>query len=392
MGDSLMKVLSVHNHYQQFGGEDKVFASETALLESHGHQVVRFTVSNDQASDLGPLDLAKATIWNEDIYQELRALIRKEQPHIAHFYNTFLLVSPAAYHAVKEEGVPVVQALQNYRLLCPNKGLFFRENKVCEECIGKFVPWPGVVHGCYRGSRPQTAVVAAMLSFHRAIRTYQDKIDLFIPTIEFVKEKHIEGGFPPEKMMVKPNFLDPDPGLGSGEGDFVLFVGRLTEEKGVLTLLKAWESLGQQVPLKILGDGPLSEYAQQVASQNSGVEYLGFKSAQEIYELMGQARALICPSEWYEPFGLVIIEAYAKGTPVIAANQGSMKTLIDHQRTGLHFDPGQADQLVEQVKWMLAHPSEWQQMRRAVRSEFEQKYTAEQNYQRLIHIYQKAIG
>lgn len=387
-----MKVLSVHNHYQQFGGEDKVFASETALLESHGHQVVRFTVSNDQASDLGPLDLAKATIWNEDIYQELRALIRKEQPHIAHFYNTFLLVSPAAYHAVKEEGVPVVQALQNYRLLCPNKGLFFRENKVCEECIGKFVPWPGVVHGCYRGSRPQTAVVAAMLSFHRAIRTYQDKIDLFIPTIEFVKEKHIEGGFPPEKMMVKPNFLDPDPGLGSGEGDFVLFVGRLTEEKGVLTLLKAWESLGQQVPLKILGDGPLSEYAQQVASQNSGVEYLGFKSAQEIYELMGQARALICPSEWYEPFGLVIIEAYAKGTPVIAANQGSMKTLIDHQRTGLHFDPGQADQLVEQVKWMLAHPSEWQQMRRAVRSEFEQKYTAEQNYQRLIHIYQKAIG
>jgi glycosyltransferase involved in cell wall biosynthesis len=392
MGDSLMKVLSVHNHYQQFGGEDKVFASETALLESHGHQVVRFTVSNDQASDLGPLDLAKATIWNEDIYQELRALIRKEQPHIAHFYNTFLLVSPAAYHAVKEEGVPVVQALQNYRLLCPNKGLLFRENKVCEECIGKFVPWPGVVHGCYRGSRPQTAVVAAMLSFHRTIRTYQDKIDLFIPTIEFVKEKHVEGGFPPEKMMVKPNFLDPDPGLGSGEGDFVLFVGRLTEEKGVLTLLKAWESLGQRVPLKILGDGPLSEYTQKAASQNSGVEYLGFKSAQEIYELMGQARALVCPSEWYEPFGLVIIEAYAKGTPVIAANQGSMKTLIDHQRTGLHFDPGQADQLVEQVEWMLAHPSEWQQMRRAVRSEFEQKYTAEQNYQRLIHIYQKAIG
>jgi glycosyltransferase involved in cell wall biosynthesis len=387
-----MKVLSVHNHYQQFGGEDKVFASETALLESHGHQVVRFTVSNDQASDWGPLDLAKATIWNEDIYQELRTLIRKEKPQVAHFYNTFLLVSPAAYHAAKEEGIPVIQALQNYRLLCPNKGLLFRENKVCEECIGKFVPWPGIVHGCYRGSRPQTAVVAAMLSFHRTIRTYQDKIDLFIPTIEFVKEKHIEGGFPPEKMMVKPNFLDPDPGLGSGEGDFVLFVGRLTEEKGVLTLLKAWESLGQQIPLKILGDGPLNEYTQQVARQNSGVEYLGFKSAQEIYEIMGQARALVCPSEWYEPFGLVIIEAYAKGTPVIAANQGSMKTLIDHQRTGLHFDPGQADQLVEQVEWMLAHPSEWQQMRKAVRSEFEQKYMAEQNYQRLIHIYQRAIG
>ncbi len=386
-----MKILSVHNHYQQFGGEDNVFARETALLESYGHQVVRFTVSNDQASDLGPLELAKATIWNEDVYQELRALIRKERPNVAHFYNTFLLISPAAYHAVKEEGVPVVQALQNYRLLCPNKGLLFRENKVCEECVGKFFPWPGVVHGCYRDSRPQTSVIAAMLSFHRTIRTYQDKIDLFVPSTEFVKEKHVKGGFPPEKMMVKPNFLDTDPGLGSGEGDFVLFVGRLTEEKGVLTLLKAWESLGQHIPLKILGNGPLREYTQQVASQNSGVEYLGFKSAQEIYELMGQARALVCPSEWYEPFGLVVIEAYAKGTPVIAAKQGAMKTLLEHQRTGLHFDPGEAGKLIEQVKWMLAHPSQWQQMRRTVRSEFEQKYTGEKNYQTLIHIYQSAI-
>jgi glycosyltransferase involved in cell wall biosynthesis len=386
-----MKVLSIHNHYQQFGGEDNVFANETALLESRGHEVVRFTVSNEQASDLGPLDLVKATIWNENIYQELRTLVRKERPNVAHFYNTFLLISPAAYHAVKEEGVPVVQALPNYRLLCPNKGLLFRENKVCEECVGKFFPWPGVVHGCYRGSRPQTAVIAAMLSFHRTIRTYQDKIDMFIPTIDFVKEKHIEGGFPPEKMMVKPNFLDPDPGLGSGEGDFVLFVGRLTEEKGIFTLLKAWESLGEKIPLKILGSGPLSEYTKQVASQHSGIEYLGFKSAQEIYELMGRARALVCPSEWYEPFGLVIIEAYAKGTPVIAAKRGAMKTLVEHQRTGLHFEPGQADKLIEQVQWMLAHPPEWQQMRTAVRSEFEQKYTGEKNYQTLIHIYQSAI-
>jgi glycosyltransferase involved in cell wall biosynthesis len=387
-----MKVLSIHNHYQQFGGEDKVFASETALLESYGHQVVRFTVTNDRASDLGPLDLAKATIWNQDIYEELRALIRKEKPDVAHFYNTFLLVSPAAYHAVKEEGVSVVQSLQNYRLLCPNKGLLFRENKVCEECVGKFFPWPGVVHGCYRDSRAQTAVIAAMLAIHRALRTYQDKIDLFIPTIEFVKEKHVEGGFPPEKMMVKPNFLHPDPGLGSGEGDFVLFVGRLTEEKGLRTLLKAWQTLGHRIPLKITGTGPLTEYTEQIARQHDGVEYLGFRSAQEIYELMGEAKALICPSEWYEPFGLVIIEAYAKGTPIIAANQGSMKTLVKHQSTGLHFAPGEADKLIEQVEWMLAHPQEWQQMRKAVRLEFEQKYTAEQNYQRLIHIYQKAIS
>lgn len=387
-----MKVLSVHNHYQQFGGEDKVFANETELLEAHGNQVVRFTISNDQASDLGPIDLAKATIWNEDIYQELRSVIQKERPQVAHFYNTFLLISPAAYHAAKAEGVPVVQSLQNYRLLCPNKGLLFRENKICEECVGKFFPWPGVVHGCYRGSRPQTAVIVAMLTLHRTLKTYQNKIDLFIPTIDFVAEKHVEGGFPPEKMMVKPNFLDPDPGVGAGQGDFVLYVGRLTEEKGIFTLLKAWETLGQHIPLKIIGSGPLTEYTEQVANRNPGVEYLGFKPMQEIFELMGQARALICPSEWYEPFGLVVIEAYAKGTPVIAGNQGSLRTLVEHQRTGLHFAPGYADKLVKEVEWMLAHAYEWQQMRKAARAEFEQKYTAERNYQRLIHIYQTAIG
>lgn len=387
-----MKVLSVHNHYQQFGGEDKVFANETELLEAHGNQVVRFTISNDQASDLGPIDLAKATIWNEDIYQELRSVIQKERPQVAHFYNTFLLISPAAYHAAKAEGVPVVQSLQNYRLLCPNKGLLFRENKICEECVGKFFPWPGIVHGCYRGSRPQTAVIVAMLTLHRTLKTYQNKIDLFIPTIDFVAEKHVEGGFPPEKMMVKPNFLDPDPGVGAGQGDYVLYVGRLTEEKGIFTLLKAWETLGQHIPLKIIGSGPLTEYTEQVANRNPGVEYLGFKPMQEIFELMGQARALICPSEWYEPFGLVVIEAYAKGTPVIAGNQGSLRTLVEHQRTGLHFAPGYADKLVKEVEWMLAHAYEWQQMRKAARAEFEQKYTAERNYQRLIHIYQTAIG
>jgi glycosyltransferase involved in cell wall biosynthesis len=387
-----MKVLSVHNHYQQFGGEDKVFANETELLEAHGNQVVRFTISNDQASDLGPIDLAKATIWNEDIYQELRSVIQKERPQVAHFYNTFLLISPAAYHAAKAEGVPVVQSLQNYRLLCPNKGLLFRENKICEECVGKFFPWPGVVHGCYRGSRPQTAVIVAMLTLHRTLKTYQNKIDLFIPTIDFVAEKHVEGGFPPEKMMVKPNFLDPDPGVGAGQGDYVLYVGRLTEEKGIFTLLKAWETLGQHIPLEIIGSGPLTEYTEQVANRNPGVEYLGFKPMQEIFELMGQARALICPSEWYEPFGLVVIEAYAKGTPVIAGNQGSLRTLVEHQRTGLHFAPGYADKLVKEVEWMLAHAYEWQQMRKAARAEFEQKYTAERNYQRLIHIYQTAIG
>ncbi len=246
-------MLLLHNRYQQPGGEDQVFAAEGNLLEAHGHQVLRYTRHNDQVTDQNPLALAGATVWNQAVYRELRTLIRRERPQVAHFHNTLPMISPAAYYAARAEGVPVVQTLHNYRLLCPN-ALFYRDGQVCEDCLGKAVPWPGVVHACYRESRASSGAVATMLTAHRAIGTWKKAVDMYVALTEFARQKFVQGGLPAEKIVVKPNFIEPDPGSGEGRGHYALFVGRLSQEKGVDTLLAAWEQLGEKVPLKIVGD------------------------------------------------------------------------------------------------------------------------------------------
>lgn len=384
-----MRVLLAHNRYQQAGGEDQVFAAEGSLLESHGHRVVRYTVHNDRVDEMSRPALARATVWNGAVYQQLRALIREERPDVAHFHNTFPLISPAAYYAARAEGVPVVQTLHNYRLLCPN-ALFFRDGGVCEDCLGKAVPWPGVLHACYRDNWPASGVVAGMLSAHRALKTWERAVDAYIALTDFARRKFVQGGLPEEKISVKPNFTLPDPGVGEGEGDFFLFVGRLSKEKGVEAMLAAWEKLGGRARLKIVGDGPLEGQVSKAAKRLTGVEFLGRRPKDSVLELMKKGRALIFPSEWYEGFPMVIVEAYATGLPVIATDLGSMSSLIEHGRTGLHFRPGDAASLAARVEWVLSKPAELERMRRETRRAFEANYSAERNYQTLIDIYERA--
>ena len=384
-----MKVLAVHNSYQQSGGEDHVFLAEVALLESYGHQVVRYSTHNDRAAQMNRLTLAGAALWNHSTYRQLRTIIRRERPRIAHFHNTFPLVSPAGYYAARAEGVPVVQTLHNYRLLCPN-ALFFRDGRVCEDCMGKAIPWPGVVHRCYRGSRAASGLVTAMLATHRALRTWTEMVDVYVALTEFSRYKFIEGGLPTEKVAVKPNFVHPDPGPGRSRRGHALFVGRLSPEKGVGTLLAAWEHLEGRTPLKIVGAGPLTWQVIEAASRNPLVEYLGHRPAEEVQSLMKEASFLIFPSEWYETFGLVVAEAFATATPVIAANIGAVGELVDHGRVGLRFRPGDPEDLAAQVEWYFSHQEKHAWMRRQARAEFEAKYTAERNYQSLMEIYQSA--
>jgi glycosyltransferase involved in cell wall biosynthesis len=385
-----MKVLAVHNRYQQPGGEDQVFLAETTLLESYGHRVVRYSTHNDRVAGMNRLALAGNTLWNSSTYRELRALIRQERPHVAHFHNTFPLVSPAGYYAAKAEGVPVVQTLHNYRLLCPN-ALFFRDGRVCEDCMGKVIPWPGVVHKCYRGSRAASGLVTAMLTTHRVLRTWTEMVDAYVALTEFARRKFVEGGLPAEKMVVKPNFVYPDPGPGEGRGGYALFVGRLSPEKGVGTLLAAWERLDRQVPLKVVGDGPLREQVVEAPDRHPCVEYLGYRPAEEVHGLMKEASMLVFPSEWYETFGRVAAEAFATATPVIAADIGAVAELVEHGHTGLRFRPGDPEDLAAQVGWFLSHPEEHARMRREARAEFEAKYTAERNHQMMMEIYESAL-
>jgi glycosyltransferase involved in cell wall biosynthesis len=384
-----MHILTVHNKYQIRGGEDESQELERRTLQEYGHQVDLYEEDNNRVKSLNSVQMALRTIWSTEAYQVVKQKLQNSTYNIVHIQNFFPLISPSVYYAAKEQGVAVIQTLRNYRLLCPN-ALFFRNGQVCEDCLGKFIPYPGVLHGCYRENKMVTGGVAAMLTVHRAMNTWTQMVDIYITLTEFARQKMIQGGMPAEKIVVKPNFVHPDPGLGEGRGNYALFVGRLSVEKGLDTLLAAWEKLGGKIPLKIIGDGPLSEEVIAAAKKNPQVEWLGRRPMTEVYTLMGEAMFLVFPSKWYETFGRVAVEAFAKGTPVIAANIGAIAELVESGRTGLHFRPGDAEDLAAKVEWLLANPAKLAQMRQEARAEFEAKYTADRNYQKLMEIYIQA--
>ena len=385
-----MKILLCHNFYQQPGGEDQCFEAEARLLEAGGHEVARCTAHNDAINGMGRLDAARRTFWNAETYARVRALVRRERPAVMHCTNTFPLLSPAAYYAARAEGVPVVQALHNYRLLCPN-ALFLRDGRVCEDCLHRPLAWPAVLHGCYRGDRAATAVVAAMTAGHRMLRTWSRAVDLYYTPSEFARRKFLQAGMAADRIAVKPNFVAPDPGPGTGRGGYVVFVGRLSPEKGLDVLLGAWARMGRPVRLRVVGDGPLADVVRAACSRDPRIEWQGWRPAEEVLSIVGEAACLVMPSTWYETFGRTIIEAFARGTPVVASRLGAMAELVDDGRTGRLFTPGDAADLAAKVQRLLADPAGLGRMREAARREYEGKYTADINYRLLLTIYERAV-
>ena len=362
-----------------------MFASERLLLEQHGHEVRAFKMHNDQVEATGKLKLARATIWNRDVYAQLRVVCRDFKPDIAHFHNTFPLISPAGYQAAKDEGAAVVQTLHNYRLLCAG-ATFFRDNKVCEDCLTKKIKWPAIAHKCYRDNRGASAVTAAMLSIHHIRGTYRTLVDRYIALSDFARVKFIQGGLPADRITVKPNFVDPDPGAGSGDGGYALFVGRLTIEKGVQTLLDAWAMMNKPL-LRIVGDGPLREHVERESKRIAHVEYLGRKSQAEVATLMGGAQVLVFPSVWYEGMPRTIIESFAKGTPVIASDLGTMSSMISDGINGYLFPPGDARSLAS----IASDAQKLSAISRAgVRQSYLDLYSGESNATQLEAIYASA--
>jgi len=386
-----MKVLIAHNFYKQPGGEDHCVAAEVAMLKAHGHTVAEYFVHNNSIDTMNGLNVAARTIWSRPTFYELRQLFRRHRPQIVHFHNTFPLISPAAYYAAREENIPVVQTVHNFRLLCAN-ALLFRNGEVCEDCIGKAIGWPGVVHRCYRGSLTATSAVAAMLGVHRAMGTWSTAVDMYIALTEFGRRKLVAGGLPADKVAVKSNFVDPDPGPGSGAGNYAVFVGRLSTEKGLETLIEAWRQLRGEIPLRIIGDGPMVEAVKAAATDQASIQWLGAKPLEAVYEAIGEAAFVVLPSRCYENFPRVIVEAFAKGTPVIASHLGAMATIIKDGQTGLLFRSGDAKDLAEKVRLVLANPSTLKCMRQTARQEFTRNFTAESNYKTLVAIYERVLG
>ena len=386
-----VKVLLVHNYYQLSGGEDQVFLAEQHLLEERDVEVLTYTASNDVIDDQSRLKSAANTLWNRGAARELAELVRTHAVDVVHFHNTFPIISPAAYGAVRAAGAAVVQTLHNYRLLCAN-ALFFRDGHVCEDCLGKTPAWPAVQHACYRDSRAASGVVVAMQTVHRLRHTYERDVDAYIALTDFGRRKFIEGGLPADKLIVKPNFVARDPGMGRGEGGYALFVGRLVPEKGLETLLEAWKTLGERIPLNIAGTGPLEARVVRAAETLPGVAYLGQQDHGRVLDLMANARMLIFPSVVYETFGLTLSETFAVGTPAVASNLGAPASIVEHGRTGLHFEAGNAADLVAQVERLLARPQELANMRLEARRDYLAKYSAEANFRQLMDVYALALG
>jgi glycosyltransferase involved in cell wall biosynthesis len=387
-----MRLLLVHNRYQHSGGEDEVFRTEAELLRSAGHEVVEYTRDNrviDPARGVGSVRLAANAVWARGEAGALEVELARVAPSVVHFHNTFPLISPAAYYACRRADVPVVQTLHNYRLLCPSANMF-RAGRVCEQCSQHSL-MNGIRHACYRGSRSATAAVAAMLTVHRGLRTWRDQVDVYIALSEFARDKFVGGGLPPQKVVVKPNFVHPDPGPRQGSGETGLFVGRLSAEKGGMMLIDAWKRLAPSPQLDIVGDGPERAGMEAAAAAIRNVNFRGRLTRDETLSAFKRAQFLVFPSGWYEGMPMTILEAFACGVPVIASRLGTMAEIVSDGRTGLHFTAGDPADLARAVAWAFAHPKEMEAMGRAARKEFEAKYTGCRNYDMLMTIYSDAI-
>jgi glycosyltransferase involved in cell wall biosynthesis len=390
-----MKIVMVHNTYREAGGEDVVFESEKRLLERKGHVVIPYVRSNTElqnASFLDRIAIAPRMVWSSKTRHEFAAILETECPDIVHIHNTFMVISPSIYSACSERSIPVVQTLHNFRLLCP-AGNFFRDGMICKECVDQSL-LRSIHYGCYRNSRGATAGVALMLAIHRALNTWRASITRFITLTEFAKEKFIAAGFPSDKFAVKPNFADPDPRERASPGEYAVFIGRLTENKGVRVLLNAWREIPGQYPLQIVGDGPERSALEANAREwrLSGITFRGRLSRDAVIETVKGARFIIVPSTLYEGLPMCIVESFACGTPVLCSRLGGLAEIVEDHLTGLHFNPGDAQDLASTVERAWSHPLELAKMGRAARGKYETDYTAEKNYSLLMGIYEQALA
>jgi glycosyltransferase involved in cell wall biosynthesis len=394
-----MKILSLHNAYRQPGGEDVVFESEARLLRERGHEVAEIRVDNNDAglTRIRPLQRAGRLAFSEESFEMVRAACKEFRPDVAHVHNFWMKLTPSVHAACHSEGVATVQTLHNYRLLCPN-ALLLRNGRVCEDCVGK-TPWRGVLRRCYRGSIAASAAVAGMIVHNRRRRTWDEDVDQFIALTEFSRKKFIEGGLPAHKIAVKPNFTR-DAGRSNvlpSSSDLMLFVGRLSAEKGVGSLLGGWARAGlmNYGRLCILGDGPerrnLEKRAEALGLFADRVTFLGNRSRSEVLEWMSHARAVVAPSVWYENFPMVVVESLMLGRPVIASDLGALREIVREYEVGLRFTPGDAVDLGYTMRKLLIDGKLADLLGAQAREAYLERYTPEQNYTALMNIYQTAM-
>lgn len=388
-----MKVLFIHNFYKTDSpsGEDYVASLEKTILNQYGIIKDFYEMHNDDIVDSSFFDRVKLAlnyVWSDETYNKILKKTYGRSFDVAHIHSLHPQISPSVYSACQDAKIPVVHTLHNYRYLCPG-ALLQRNNKTCELCIGR-MPYFSLFFKCYRNSFSATSAVASMIAYNRFIRTFDKLVNRYIVLTNFAKSRFVAGGFSADKIEVKPNFLPNPPLVSTDRQGYAIFVGRLSQEKGVQTLLHAWRNI-HGFHLKIAGEGPLRPELELLsASLKLDVEFLGTVSSQQVLKLVGEAMFQIVPSEWYEGFPMVILEAYACGTPVIASRIGSLEEVVLNGKTGFHFEPGDPNDLARMVLKFQANPELARSMGETAREEFDKKYTAERNFSMLMDIYARA--
>ncbi len=390
------RVLMLHNRYQQVGGEDAAVAADVALLRDRGHQVTLLEKDNAAIAGQGVLartEVAIGTVWSRSSRREVAAAIERERPDIVHVHNTFPLWSASVLAAANDARIPLVAVLHNYRLTCASPYLF-RDGHPCFDCVERRVPWPALLHRCYHDSVGHTAVQVATQTVHRGLSTWARRVDQFLAVSQAAGDHLCHAGVVPrEKVYVRPNFLADDPGPraeGDDRGGFV-FVGRLVPEKGWETLLDAVRIAGVRV--RIIGAGPDRDAVAagiRVRGIEREVELAGPCSRAEVLDELRRARALVLPSLWEEPLPMVLIEASAVGTPMIASQVGGVPEVVDDGETGLLVPPGDRKSLAAALTRAQDDPATFAAMGRAARRRWEERFSAEAAYRHLLEAYGRA--
>lgn len=385
-----MKILIVHNKYKEKGGEDNSFAAECKMLSQYGHDVRTLVFNNEQISTWKEVvRLSYRIFYNSDSARMLNDLIEEFHPDIIHVHNFFYVASPSLFYVAHQKNIPVLFTVRNFRLICSG-ALLLRNGKTCELCINSQLPLHGIIHACHRNSRLQTAQLTFMTSYHKMVGTWRNKITKYVVLTDFAKKKLLSSslGLNPDQIVVKPNCVT-DLGYKAYDerGDYYLFVGRLSTEKGLDTLLKARDYTPFR--LKIIGEGPLTPLVEEYAQKYADIEYLGFRDNNFIIETLKEARALLFPSIWYEGLPRTILESFSTGTPVICSDIDNVNEIVTNRVNGLHFPTSDAKGLADILKVFQPEDEQFKALYANARATFIEMYTYEGNYKQLIKIYKE---
>ncbi len=383
-----MKVLIVHNFYQRSGGEDRVAEAQVKLLSEMGHDVRALFVSNDSINSVRRRVAAGISLFYSFRGRSIvKRELERQRPDLVHVHNTFPLLSLSIFDELRSVGVPSVMTLHNYRSLCPT-GTLYHDGQINDRSVRKNSLWTVRV-GAYRGSLLETGALALAIEVHRRLGTWWRKPDLLTVLTNHARQTFIRGGFPANKMRVLPNFCyGPAVSETAGDRRGALYVGRLSEEKGIRLLIEAWRKV--DYPLTIIGDGPISQEIQRLAPEN--VTFLGARSAEVVSGEMLKSMFIVVPSMWYEMFPMTVLEAYSCGLPVLASRIGGLAEIVEEGGTGLLFERGDLSSLIGAIRVLVESPKLCEVLGAKARDRWLASYSPQVGYEELMRVYDSVLS